>query len=332
MPALDTNETSVARWVFDHRQMAGRFTDTLPGSQLLYIPLIAAHGAVGVVGVALPDPPSPDQAHLIEALSSQAALAMERIRLARAAREAELQVDAERFRNSLLSSVSHDLRTPLTAISGAASALLDPTLPRDSHDELAQTVVDESARLNRLIASLLQVTRLESGAIVLEKEWQPLEEALGAALSRAEEELGSRPVTVSFPEDLPLVPADGLLLEQLFYNLLENAAKYTPAGTPITVAARAEPGWVVVEVADRGPGLPPGGEARVFDTYVRLARGGSGVGLGLTICRGIVVAHGGTIWAENRPEGGVAFCFRLPIEGTPPTMEGDEGDTDDGLQ
>jgi two-component system, OmpR family, sensor histidine kinase KdpD len=322
-PALDTNETSVARWVFDHRQMAGRFTDTLPGSQLLYLPLIAARGTVGVVGVALAAAPSPDQAHLIEALSNHAALALERIRFARTAREAELQVDAERFRNSLLSSVSHDLRTPLTAIAGAASALLDPALERATHDELAQTVVDESARLNRLIASLLQVTRLESGAIVLEKEWQPLEEALGAALSRAEEELESRQVTVSVPPNLPLVPADGLLLEQLFYNLLENAAKYTPSGTPITVTARSEPGWVVVEVADRGPGLPPGGESRVFDTYVRLARGGSGVGLGLTICRGIVVAHGGTIWAENRPEGGVAFCFRLPVEGAPPPIEGE---------
>jgi len=243
---------------------------------------------------------------------------------------AELQVEAERFRNALLSAVSHDLRTPLAAVTGAASTLLDRNLDRVTHDELARTVAAESARLSRLIGDILQVTRLESGAVRLEKEWQPLEESLGAALSRVEEQLGDRPVAVEISPEPLLVPADGLLLEQLFYNLLENAAKYTPPGSPITVRAWTEPGWALVEVADRGPGLPAGGEQKAFDTFVRLAAGGRGVGLGLTICRGIVLAHGGTIWAENQPSGGVAFRFRLPIETEPPTIEPEEAD--DGLR
>ena len=165
------------------------------------------------------------------------------------------------------------------------------------------------------------MTRLESGAIKIEKEWQPVEEALGAALSRVEEDLGHRAVLVKLPPGLPMVPADGLLLEQLFYNLLENAAKYTPEGTLVTVRGWAEPGWVVVEVADSGPGLPPGTEERAFERFVQLGDGVRGVGLGLTICRGIVMAHGGTIWAENLAGGGVAFRFRLPVEGEAPAVE-----------
>ena len=329
-PPVDEHEVAVARWTFDNRQLAGRWTDTLPGSRLLHLPLLTSEAAVGVLGVNLPTAPSADQSHLLEAFTNQAALAIERARMTRTAHEAELQVEAERFRNALLSAVSHDLRTPLAAVTGAASTLLDRNLDRATHDELARTVAAESARLSRLIGDILQVTRLESGAVRLEKEWQPLEESLGAALSRVEEQLGDRPVTVEISPEPLLVPADGLLLEQLFYNLLENAAKYTPPGSPITVRAWTEPGWALVEVADRGPGLPAGGEQKAFDTFVRLAAGGRGVGLGLTICRGIVLAHGGTIWAENQPSGGVAFRFRLPIETEPPTIEPEEAD--DGLR
>jgi two-component system sensor histidine kinase KdpD len=325
-PPLDEHEVAVARWAFDNRQPAGRWTDTLPGARLLYLPLVASAGAVGVLGVTLHSAPAADQSQLLEAFTNQAALAIERARMTRAAHEAEVQVEAERFRNALLSAVSHDLRTPLASVTGAASALLDPELDRASHDELARTVAEESRRLNRLIGDILQVTRLESGAVTLEKEWQPLEEALGAALSRVEEALGARPVTLEISPEPLLVPADGLLLEQLFYNLLENAAKYTPAGSPITVRAWAEPGWAVVEVADRGPGLPAGTERKAFDTFVRLAAGGRGVGLGLTICRGIVLAHGGTIWAENQPSGGVAFRFRLPIDAEPPRVEPEQAE------
>ena len=323
---VDEHEATVARWVLENRLPAGRWTDTLPGSRLLHLPLLTSKTTVGVLGVNLPAAPSADQSHLLEAFTNQAALAIERARMTRAAHEAEVQVEAERFRGALLSAVSHDLRTPLAAVTGAASTLLEPNLDRTTHDELARTVAQESARLSRLIGDILQVTRLESGAVALEKEWQPLEEALGAALTRVEEQLGDRQVTVEITPDPFLVPADGLLLEQLFYNLLENAAKYTPTGSPITVRAWTEPGWALVEVADRGPGLPAGSEEKAFDTFVRLAAGGRGVGLGLTICRGIVLAHGGTIWAENQANGGVAFRFRLPIEAEPPTVKPEEAE------
>jgi two-component system sensor histidine kinase KdpD len=280
----------------------------------------------GALAVRSPALLPPDQVHLIEAFASQAAVALERGRLASEAREAAVQVEAERFRSDLLSAVSHDLRTPLAAIVGASSSLLGRELDVAQREEMARTIYDQSRRLERLLADILQVTRLESGAVHLEKEWQPFEEAVGAAISRVEERLEGRQVTVALAPDLSLVPADGLLLEQVLYNLLENAAKYTPQACPITVSAWQEPGFVVAEVADRGPGLPVGSEARVFDKFTRLAgRGPAGVGLGLTICRGIVAAHGGTIWAENRPEGGVAFRFRLPLEGTPPTLEGKDG-------
>lgn len=326
---LDANELSIARWVHDHAQTAGRWTETLPGANLLCLPLLGSQGALGVLGVQSQNAPTGDQMHLLEALTSQAALALERTVLQGAAREAEVQMESERLRNAVLSAVSHDLRTPLAAIAGAASSLLDPGLGAATRDELAGTIVGESDRLNRLIGNILQVTRLESGAATIEKEWQPLEEAVGAALSRAEELMEGRPVSVDLPSDLPLVQVDGLLVEQVFFNLLENAAKYTPPGTPVTVRAWTSPGWVEAEVADLGPGLPAGEEGRVFDKFVRLSRGGRGVGLGLTISRGIVAAHGGTIWAENRAGGGVAFRFRLPWETPPPgpaTESGEEGE------
>ena len=318
---LDGHERSVASWGLDHRQMVGSWTDTLPGGRLLWVPLLGSRGAVGMLGLQLAAPPTTDQGHLLEALSTQAALAIERLRLLAEAREADLLIEAERFRSTLLSAVSHDLRTPLATIAGSASGLLDPGLARAEHDELATSVVNETRRLNRLIGDILQTTRLESGAITIEKEWQPVEEALGAALSRVEEELGRREVVIQLPADLPMVPADGLLLEQLFYNLLENAAKYTPEGTVVNVRGWTEPGWVAIEVADGGPGLPPGSEERAFERFVQLGDGVRGVGLGLTICRGIVMAHGGTIWAENQAGGGVAFRFRLPVVGEAPVVE-----------
>ncbi len=322
--SLDANELSVARWVLDHAQPAGRWTETLPGTSLLYVPLLGSKGALGVLGVQTQAAPTGEQMHLLEGIASQAALALERTALQAAAQEAEVQVEAERLRSAVLSAVSHDLRTPLAAITGAASSLLDPGLTAATRDDLAGTIVGESDRLNRLIGNILQVTRLESGAATVEKEWQPLEEAVGAALARAEELLEGRPVSVELPEDLPLLQADGLLLEQVFFNLLENAAKYTPAGSPVMVRAWTSPEWVEVEVADQGPGLPPGQEGRVFDKFVRLSGGGRGVGLGLTVCRGIVVAHGGTMWAENRPGGGLAFRFRLPWQTPPPGPEVEE--------
>jgi two-component system sensor histidine kinase KdpD len=228
------------------------------------------------------------------------------------------------MRSSLLSSVSHDLRTPLASITGASSTLLEgrATLDPTTQDELLQTVYDEAKRLNRLVGNLLDMTRIESGSVQVQKEWQPLEEVVGAALTRMESQLRDHPTTAKLPVDLPLVPLDSVLIEQVLINLLENAVKYTPVGSPITLSASATPEAISVEIADGGPGIPRGDEERIFDKFYRAASASTqhGAGLGLAICRGIVEAHGGRIWAENRPGGGAVFRFTLPLEGAPPSV------------
>ncbi|HEX6670428.1 MAG TPA: ATP-binding protein, partial [Gemmatimonadales bacterium] len=232
--------------------------------------------------------------------------------------------EAERLRTTLLSSLSHDLRTPLAAIEGAGTTLLQDGGPGDpeARQELASTIVQESHRMSRLVANLLDMIRVETGALQVQREWQPLSDVAGVALIRMEEQLQGRRVTTHFPVSLPLVSVDEVLLEQVFVNLLENAARHTPPGTPIDLGAEERDGEVTVSVADRGPGVPAGEEERVFEKFQRVgSTPGTGVGLGLTICRGIVRAHGGRIWVERRPGGGALFRFTLPIVGTPPTLE-----------
>ena len=329
---LDDKERSVAQWVFDRGRPAGRSTDTLPAAQALYLPLTAASGTIGVLGVRPPSPGALDEPmalRLLEAFAGQAALALERELLAERAQQEQLEVEAERLRTSLLSSVSHDLRTPLAAITGAAGTLLDDKAPlaAGTRRELLATILEESQRMNRLIGNLLDMIRVESGALHIQREWQPLEEPLGVALIRLGDRLKGRAVQVDLPPDLPLVPVDAVLLEQVFMNLLENAVKYTPPGAPIDVTATSDGSMVRVKVADRGPGIPPGETERVFEKFYRSAGAppGGGVGLGLTICRGIITAHGGRIWVENRPGGGASFQFTLPLTGpdisAPPTIE-----------
>lgn len=322
---IDDKEQSVAQWVFTRGRVAGVGTDTLPGSQAYYQPLVASRGTVGVVGLRPADPSrfeDPTLQQLVETFAGQAALALERALLAEQTQREQLEIEAERLRTALLSSLSHDLRTPLGAITGAASSLLEERsgLSVETRHDLLKTILEEAERMTRLIANLLDMIRVESGALEVQKEWQPLEEVIGVALIRLDVRLRDHPVQVRLPSDLPLVPLDAVLIEQVFVNLLENAVKYTPASTPIEISAVAEGDTVRVEVADRGPGLPAGEEARVFDKFYRapaaLAQGG--IGLGLTICRGIVTAHGGRIWAENRPGGGAVFRFTLPVGGVPP--------------
>jgi two-component system sensor histidine kinase KdpD len=326
----DEKERSVAQWAYDHGQAAGVGTDTLPAAQAQYLPLVASAGTVGVLGVRPLDRASlaePGVQGLLTAFAGQSALALERGMLAERAHAEELQVEAERLRTSLLSSLSHDLRTPLAAITGAATSLLEaPGAAEPQRRELLATIRDEAQRMNRLIGNLLDMIRVETGALQVQKEWQPLEEPIGVALIRLEERLRDHPVKVSLPSDLPLVPVDAVLIEQVFVNLLENAAKYTPPGTPIEIEADVQDGAVRVSVADRGPGLPQGEEARVFDKFYRGPAGPhtTGIGLGLTICRGIIMAHGGRIWGENRPGGGAAFRFTLPLSGPQPAMPSEE--------
>ncbi len=243
-----------------------------------------------------------------------------------AAHRRELAVETERLRNALLSSVSHDLRTPLAAITGAASSLANDDLEPEVRHDLAQSIADEADRLGHLLRNLLDVTRLESGAVAVRKEWCPIEEVVGAALNRLETRLGDRPVHVELPSDLPLVPLDASLLEQVMTNLVENALRYSPAGTLIEISASRGTGEVQVTVADRGPGLPEGMEKRVFEKFFQAepAAPAKGVGLGLTVCKGIIQAHGGWIKAANRPGGGTTFTFALPLSGPPPVLVAEE--------
>jgi two-component system sensor histidine kinase KdpD len=317
----------VARWVLEHQEPAGTGTDTLPGADALYLPMAASGRAVGVLRVVVRDPRlarDPIERQLLEAVAGQAGLALERAELVRRSERTRLEIEAERLRTNLLSSLSHDLRTPLGAIEGAASTLLDSgeAIAPAGRRELLLAVLEESRRMNRLIGNLLEMVKVESGLVEVRKEWQPLEEVVGIALLRLDAQLAGRGVQTHLPADLPLVAIDGLLIEQVLINLLDNAAKYTPAGSPIDIGAEAEDGTVIVEVADRGSGIPREEEERVFQKFTRLAdqAGPRGAGLGLAICRGIVTAHGGRIWVEPRPGGGARFRFSLPMEGPPPSL------------
>jgi two-component system sensor histidine kinase KdpD len=322
---LDTRELAVAQWAYEHKQAAGLGTNTLPSAAALYLPLTAPRGPVGVLAVRPLDGrpiDTPEQLHQLETFSNQTALALERARLAEEAQQAEVHMETERLRSSLLSSVSHDLRTPLTTITGAASTLLDngTGLDTETRKELLESVREEADRLNRLVQNLLEMTRLESGALQLQKDWHSMEEVIGSVLTHMGKRLAERSVNTKVPHDLPLVAMDAVLVEQVLLNLLDNAVKYTPPGSPISISVTATETAITVEVADRGPGLPRGQEDRVFEKFFRAAAPGArGAGLGLAICQGIVRAHGGRIWAHNLPEGGAAFFFSLPLGDPAPT-------------
>ncbi|MGC2167193.1 MAG: sensor histidine kinase KdpD [Gallionella sp.] len=325
------SDLNVAQWVYDHAQMAGQGTDTLPGGDMLYIPLNAASGIIGVLAL-LPLNPArvalPEQQRLLETFTSQIAQALERVKLAAEAHNTQLKMETEQLRNTLLSAISHDLRTPLAAIVGASSGLVSDGDKLDNHAryELSLTIYDEAIRMTGLANNLLDMARLEAGAVVLNRQWQPLEEVVGGALAGLTARMINHPVSVKLPHDLPLVEIDSMLIERVFANLLENAVKYTPHGTPIEISAASRSNELVVTVSDRGHGIPAGEEKRIFEKFHRIASEGNqgGAGLGLTICRSIIEAHGGRIWAENLPSGGAAFHFALPLSESPPMIEQEE--------
>ena len=321
---LSGTELGVAQWAHEHKEVAGLGTATLPGARVLCVPLLASRGAVGVLAVVPPEAhafDSPEALHQLETFANHTALAIERAQLAKEAQNAELRVETERMRNSLLSSVSHDLRTPLATIIGASSGLLEggDRLSTATRGDLVRSIHGEASHLDRLVNGLLEMTRLESGAVTIKTEPQSLDGVVGAALQRLDALLRDRPVRVSLPADLPLVPIDAMLIEQVFLNLLDNAARYSPPASPIDVAASAVGPDVIVEVSDRGPGFAPGDETRAFEKFYRGRPAGvRGVGLGLAISRAIVQAHGGTITAANRPDSGATIRFTLPRAESPP--------------
>ncbi|MFO0616295.1 MAG: ATP-binding protein [Polyangiaceae bacterium] len=316
---VDPQDEIVAAWVLEHGKIAGLGTDTLAGAKVFAAPMVSATATWGVVALrprvqgALVDR---EQRDLLEALLRQAGLAIERAHLAEEARLAALRAKTEELRASLLSAVSHDLRTPLAAITGAATSLLDASerFAEPQRVELLSAICEEADHLERLLTNLLDMTRIDSGGIAVKRDWVPIEEVVGSALARVEKTLAGHPLAIDLPADLPLVAVDPVVFGQVFVNLLENAAKYTPAGSAIEIAGRRTERAVEIDVADHGPGIPEAIQKRVFEKFYRGAgeRAG-GVGLGLAICRGIVEAHGGTISVTNRPEGGALFRISLPL-------------------
>jgi two-component system sensor histidine kinase KdpD len=325
----DERERDAARRAYEQGVPVTRHSAASHGEQALYLPLRTATRTLGVLGFrpAAHQPViDPGRRQMLEALAQQVAGALERSLLAEEAKRTELRARTEELRNALLSSVSHDLRTPLAAIMGSATTLLDGNgVLTPAQADLARTVYEEAERLNRLVANLLAMTRVESGDLAPRKEWVPLEEVVGAALERLGPRLEGRPLRNGIPADLPLVAVDPVLIEQVLVNLLENAVRYTPAGTPIGLSVTRAGDQMQVEVFDEGAGLAPGVEGRVFEKFFRgPGAGPGGSGLGLAICRGIVAAHGGSITAGNRAEGGASFRFTLPLEGQPPPVPEEE--------
>jgi two-component system sensor histidine kinase KdpD len=312
-------DLAVAQWVIDHGRRAGLGSDTLAAAPALYLPLGAGTPCLGVLAV-LPSNRRrvllPEQRHLLETFAGQIALALERARLAEIAEAARVAAQSESLRNTLLASISHDLRTPLAVMAGAGSALADhgETLDKARRKALARSIATKAREMSELVSNVLDLMRFESGQISLRRDWETLDDLVGTALDQLDERLRDRAVDVRLPADLPAVHVDAALVVQVLRNLLDNAAKYTPPGSAIHVTATADDPFVRITVDDEGPGLPAGDPARLFDKFQRGHEEGTvvGVGLGLAICRAIVQAHGGTIEARNRAGGGARFEFTLP--------------------
>ena len=304
-------EESIAQWAFDHEQPAGRGTDTLSGAAALYLPLKAGGPALGVLAAIA----TPERHGQLELFAYQTAMALERANAANTARESELRMKTEEMRSGLLSAVSHDLRTPLASITGAATSLLGQggKFSEETRRELLESIADEADRLGRLVGNLLEMTRLDSGSVQVSRDWHSVEEIVGSTLNRLTKILAGHPVITTLPDDLPLIHVDDVLIGQVLANLLENAAKYTPAGTEIEIAASAKAGVVEIEVNDRGPGFAEHDVKRVFEKFYRgRTDGARGVGLGLAIAQAVITAHGGSIEAANRPGGGAQLRFTIP--------------------
>jgi len=324
---IDDKSAGAADWAWMHGKLAGRGSATLPAADWLFLPLKTGRGPVGVLGVQMmedADMPSPAQLRLLETLADQAAVAIERTTLAADIETARVATERERLRSALLSSLSHDLRTPLVSIMGAATTILsyDEALDSANRRELAQTIQDEAERLNRFVQNLLDMTKLGSGALKPRVDWVELADVVTSAVRRTERLARHHAIRVEIDPNMPLLCLDAVLIEQVFFNLLDNACKYAPPGTAIKVWAMRTAEHIAIEVADQGPGIPPEDREKVFDMFYRVNQADSqpaGTGLGLAICRGIIEAHGGTIHAEPGLHGaGTCIIIHLPL---PPEMD-----------
>ena len=319
---LDQADVAAAKWAWQNNRSAGRGSDTLPGAKRLFLPMRTGRGAIGIIGIDSDKPGpllTPDQRRLLDALIDQSALAIERVRLVEDLERAKRTAEADRLRSALLTSISHDLKTPLAAVLGAAGTLRDlsSALSDGEKADLLATVVDEAERLNRFIANLLDMTRLESGAIVPNAAPHDIGEIVGSALRRASKILAHHRVELDLAADLPMLDVDAVLFEQVLFNLLDNAAKYSPNDTTIRIRSWRDRESVCLEVLDEGDGIPPAELEHIFDKFYRLEKGDqvrAGTGLGLAISRGFVEAMHGTITAANRTDrSGAIFAIRLPI-------------------
>ena len=322
-PAFDIG---IGQWAFDHCSEAGCGTDTLPGSPVLYVPLKAPMRTRGVLVLEPRNPRrlmAPEQRRLLDTFARLIAISLERVHYVDVAQVTTLQMESERLRNSLLSAISHDLRTPLTALVGLAdSMLMTQPPPTEQQIEISVSMREAALHMNSLVNNLLDMARLQSGTVKLNREWQTLEEVVGSALKTVRSIVANHQIGVNFPEGLPLLKFDAVLIERVFSNLLENAAKYTPPGSKISIGAAYDGSdYVDVWIEDNGPGLPVGKEEEIFNKFERGRKESitPGVGLGLAICRAILEAHDGSIRAENCRNGGARFVFSLP-RGNPPTI------------
>jgi two-component system sensor histidine kinase KdpD len=319
--SLRAADLSVAQWVFDHNAPAGLGTDTLPAALAQYLPLKGGRRTLGVLAV---QPTQrrrlllPEQRHLLETFAAQITLALERADLAEEAEISRISAETEGLRNTLLASISHDLRTPLSVIAGASSALNDSSIAFDpeSRRRLTASIELKAHEMSEIISNVLDLMRFEAGQVVLRRDWETIDDLVGSALARLDMRLADHVVDVELPADLPAVYVDAPLITQVIANLLENAAKHTPVGTRVTISASPDSGCLRVLVDDTGPGLPEGDPEHLFAKFQRGRDEGNsgGAGLGLAICRAIVNAHGGTISAMERPGGGARFVFTLPTE------------------
>jgi len=319
---LDPADLAAATWTWESNRPAGRGSDTLPGAKRLFLPMRTGRGAIGIVGIDSDKPGpllTPDQRRLLDALMDQAALAIERVRLVEDLARAKRTADTDRLRTALLTSISHDLRTPLAAVLGAAGTLgsLSDVLDQQAKADLIATIVSEAERLNRFIANLLDMTKLESGAVVPNAALHHIGELVGSALERARKILAQHRIDVELARDVPMVEIDPVLFEQVLFNLLDNAAKYASAGTTIRIQSWRDRETVALQVLDEGEGIPAADLEHIFDKFYRVQKADhvrAGTGLGLAISRGFIEAMHGTVTAANRTDrSGAVFTITLPI-------------------